>query len=39
MAVDLSHAGDVTALETCEVSDQPVFIRHAGARALLDSGE
>ena len=36
MAVDVSHAGNVTALETCRVSTKPVFISHAGARSLWD---
>jgi membrane dipeptidase len=36
MAVDVSHAGNVTALETCNVSTKPVFISHAGARSLWD---
>jgi membrane dipeptidase len=36
MAVDVSHAGNVTALDTCKVSSKPVFISHAGARALWD---
>jgi membrane dipeptidase len=36
MAVDVSHAGNVTALETCNLSSKPVFISHAGARALWD---
>ena len=36
MAIDVSHAGNVTALETCKLSTKPVFISHAGARALWD---
>jgi membrane dipeptidase len=36
MAVDVSHAGNVTALETCTLSTKPVFISHAGARSLWD---
>src|SRR5580692_3713580 len=36
LAIDLSHAGDRTALDTCEQSDRPVFITHAGARAVWD---
>ncbi len=35
MAIDLSHTGDVTALQTCERSDRPVFLSHSGARALF----
>lgn len=34
MAIDLSHTGDVTALDTCRRSDRPVFLSHSGARAL-----
>ncbi len=37
LAIDLSHAGDQTALDTCEASDRPVFITHAGARAVWDT--
>ena len=37
MAIDISHAGDRTSLDTIETSRQPVFITHAGARALWDS--
>jgi membrane dipeptidase len=35
MAIDVSHTGDVTALQTCELSEQPVFLSHSGARALF----
>ncbi|MEU8874040.1 membrane dipeptidase [Streptomyces javensis] len=34
MAIDLSHAGDRTALDVLDVSDSPVLITHAGARGL-----
>ena len=37
LAIDLSHSGDQTALETCEQSGAPVFITHAGARAVWDT--
>ncbi len=37
MAIDLSHAGDRTALDVIELSQRPTFITHAGARALHDS--
>jgi membrane dipeptidase len=37
IAIDLSHAGDRTSLETIERSEQPVFVTHAGARALWDT--
>ncbi|HEY6568344.1 MAG TPA: membrane dipeptidase [Actinomycetota bacterium] len=35
MAIDLSHVGDVTAMQTCERSERPVFLSHSGARALF----
>jgi membrane dipeptidase len=35
MAIDLSHTGDLTALQTCELSTAPVFLSHSGARALF----
>ena len=34
LPIDLSHAGDLTTLEAIEASAQPVFIGHAGARAV-----
>ena len=34
MAVDVSHCGDVTTLDACGVSKQPVLITHANCRAL-----
>lgn len=37
MAIDVSHSGDRTALDTIEASDRPIFITHAGARALWNS--
>lgn len=37
MAIDVSHSGDQTALDTIEVSSGPVFITHAGARSLWPS--
>jgi membrane dipeptidase len=37
MAVDVAHTGDRTALDTIEVSDRPIFITHAGARALWNT--
>jgi len=37
LAIDLSHASDRTALDTCEQSEKPVFITHAGARAVWDT--
>src|SRR5262249_56824088 len=37
LAIDLSHAGDQTALDTCAASERPVFITHAGARPVCDT--
>lgn len=37
MAVDVSHAGDQTAIDTIKASEKPVFITHAGARTLWNS--
>jgi membrane dipeptidase len=37
MAIDVSHSGDQTALDTIEFSEKPIFITHAGARALWPS--
>ena len=37
LAIDLSHSSDQTALDTCAASDRPVFITHAGARAVWDT--
>jgi membrane dipeptidase len=37
MAIDISHSGDQTSLDTIEVSDHPIFITHAGARALWNT--
>ena len=34
IAIDISHSGDQTSLDTIEVSEKPIFITHAGARAL-----
>lgn len=34
MAIDVSHSGDLTSLETIETSAVPVFVTHAGARAV-----
>ena len=35
MAVDVSHCGDRTTLDACEVSKRPVLITHSNARALV----
>jgi membrane dipeptidase len=37
LAIDLSHASDRTALETCAASSKPVLITHAGARGVWDT--
>src|SRR5579875_476893 len=37
MAVDLAHVGDKTSLDAIEASKVPVFITHAGARALWNT--
>lgn len=36
MAIGLSHASDQTVLDVCEITDDPVFLSHNGAQALLD---
>lgn len=36
MAIDVSHASDQTSLDVFEASTTPVFISHAGARAVRD---
>lgn len=36
MAIDISHCGDKTAMETINFSKKPVFITHIGARSLWD---
>jgi membrane dipeptidase len=35
LAIDVSHTGDLTAMQTCEASQAPVFLSHSGARALF----
>ena len=37
LAIDVSHSSDRTALDVCEHSATPVFITHAGARAVWDT--
>ena len=34
MAVDVSHSGDQTTLDACDVSGAPVLYTHSNARAL-----
>ncbi len=38
LAIDLSHSSDRTALDVCRHTDRPVFLTHAGARAIWDTG-
>jgi membrane dipeptidase len=37
LAIDVSHSSDRTGLDVCEVSEKPVFVTHAGARAVWDT--
>ncbi|MGD0377661.1 MAG: membrane dipeptidase [Streptosporangiaceae bacterium] len=37
LAIDVSHSSDRTALDACQQSDRPVFVTHAGARAVWDT--
>jgi membrane dipeptidase len=37
IAIDVSHSGDQTCLDTFEHSSKPVFITHAGARAVWET--
>ncbi len=36
LAIDVSHSSDRTGIEACTTSRAPVFMTHAGARALWD---
>ncbi len=36
LAIDVSHSSDLTGIETCDASERPVFMTHAGARAIWD---
>lgn len=36
LAIDVSHSSDLTGIQTCAASDCPVFMTHAGARAIWD---
>ncbi|WP_258370088.1 MULTISPECIES: dipeptidase [unclassified Curtobacterium] len=36
LAIDVSHSSDRTGIDAADASDVPVFITHAGARALWD---
>lgn len=37
IAIDISHSGDQTSLDTIEASEKPIFSTHAGARGLWDT--
>jgi len=37
LAIDLSHSSDRTALDVCRHTSRPVFLTHAGARAVWDT--
>jgi membrane dipeptidase len=37
IAIDVSHSGDQTSLDTIETSEKPIFITHAGARGLWNT--
>jgi membrane dipeptidase len=37
IAIDVSHSGDQTCLDVFEASSKPVFITHAGARAVWNT--
>ena len=37
IAIDISHSGDQTSLDTIAESDKPIFITHVGARGLWDT--
>jgi membrane dipeptidase len=37
LAIDISHSSDRTGVDACAVSERPVFMTHAGARAVWDT--
>jgi membrane dipeptidase len=37
LAIDISHSSDRTGIDVCEESEQPVFMTHAGARAIWET--
>lgn len=37
LAIDISHSSDRTGLDACAASEAPVFMTHAGARAIWDT--
>jgi membrane dipeptidase len=36
LAIDVSHSSDLTGIQAADASDRPVFMTHAGARAVWD---
>jgi membrane dipeptidase len=36
LAIDVSHSSDLTSLDVCRASANPVFLTHGGARAVWD---
>jgi membrane dipeptidase len=37
LAIDVSHSSDQTGIDVCRVSERPVFMTHAGARAVWET--
>ena len=37
LAIDVSHSSDLTSLDVCRASRNPVFLTHGGARAVWDT--
>jgi membrane dipeptidase len=37
LAIDLSHSSDQTSLDVCQQTQRPVFLTHAGARAIWNT--
>jgi membrane dipeptidase len=37
LAIDVSHSSNRTGIETCEASERPVFMTHAGAKGVWDT--
>ncbi|TMC03860.1 MAG: diguanylate cyclase [Chloroflexi bacterium] len=37
IAIDISHSGDQTSMDTIQASEKPIFITHAGARGLWNT--
>ena len=37
LAIDISHSSDQTGIDVCVASERPVFMTHAGARAIWDT--